>query len=276
MNVPISSMGSCTTMLHYRHHQAQDGQTASLFGVGVCGSGRWIWLIACFVWRGLCYLRGHSSWGELKADSPCSLCCLESWVPITTMGTLLLTCLCWSEGFEAFLYIQRREKTTASPFPPSLYIIPLVYLIFFLFSFSFTQWLETLMVRTFPTPPWHPKGPKHREHRTTGTYHWPWPLSPLALHCMCVLTWTWYWEVSCIMMLELEYFFLCSVRNKKRNIGCFYLDLRITSLSLSHSPQASSSGSTGIASRCLSRTSIAFPWALSWGFHLSPWPAKSF
>lgn len=24
------------------------------------------------------------------------------------------------------------------------------------------------------------------------------------------LTWTWYWEVSCMMMLELEYFFLCS------------------------------------------------------------------
>ena len=24
------------------------------------------------------------------------------------------------------------------------------------------------------------------------------------------LTWTWYWEVSCMMTLELEYFFLCS------------------------------------------------------------------
>lgn len=26
------------------------------------------------------------------------------------------------------------------------------------------------------------------------------------------LTWTWYWEVSCMMTLELEYFFLCSER----------------------------------------------------------------
>lgn len=26
------------------------------------------------------------------------------------------------------------------------------------------------------------------------------------------LTWTWYWEVSCMMTLELEYFFLCSVQ----------------------------------------------------------------
>lgn len=74
-------------------------------------------------------------------------------------------------------------------------------------------------------------------HCTAGTYHWPWPLSPLALHCVCVLTWTWYWEVSCIMMLELEYFFLCSVRNKKRSISCFSLDPRITTLSLSQSPE---------------------------------------
>lgn len=88
---------SCITAI------AEFGKTrlASLFGVGICGSGRWIWLIACLVWRGLCYLRGHSSWGQLKADSPCGLCCLENWLLVTTMGTLLLTCLCWSEGFEA-------------------------------------------------------------------------------------------------------------------------------------------------------------------------------
>lgn len=31
------------------------------------------------------------------------------------------------------------------------------------------------------------------------------------------LTWTWYWDVSCMMTLELEYFFLCSARDKHQH-----------------------------------------------------------
>lgn len=230
-----SAPASCTTGIA----ELGMARLAPLFGVGVCGSRRWIWLIACLVWRGLCYLRGHSSWRELKADNPCGLCCLESWVLVTTMGTLLLTCLYWSEGFET--QGDRRDNISWSPsdteegednsFSISSFLVqnsPCLFKSFFpsILLYSVTWDFIGKEVPNSALASWRSR--THGTHCTTGTYHWPWPLSPLALHCMCVLTWTWYWEVSCIMTLELEYFFLCSVRNKRTSIGCFSLDLRIT------------------------------------------------
>lgn len=62
-------------------------------------------------------------------------------------------------------------------------------------------------------------------HFIISIYHWRKPLSPIKFHC--ILTCTWYCEVSCIMILELEYFFLCSEKKKDNKLSVQRLFIRI-------------------------------------------------
>lgn len=82
--------------------------------------------------------------------------------------------------------------------------------------FSGCEERRLLILRRFPTLLW----PNEDLRQTTLHYqHLLLMLAfqPLTFHC--ILTCTWYCEVSCIMTLELEYFFLCSAK-KRRDLHC--------------------------------------------------------